>query len=130
MPVYKIEMNDETSRVHVSNLVKMLNNSVTWCVEIKKWQKKRTRPQDKLYFEWLGVAGHVLGYSKDDLHDVMKEQFLEMKETEILGRVLRRPRSITSLNVQEMCDFMTKVDKLLTDLGIRLPYPADRVNWI
>jgi len=95
-------------------------------IVIKLFAKDRTRPQDRLYFKWVGIAAKDFGYSVDDLHDELKDQFLPKVEYVIFGKKKYKSTSLTKLSVVEMISYMDKVYHLLTvDFNIRLPLPVD-----
>jgi hypothetical protein len=100
-------------------------------IEWEPWKEKRSLSANNLYWQWLTVlAAHFSrggkAFSKDDMHDLMRHQFLGYVEKTI-GSTTLQPllASTTELNVTQMCHYMTKIDAWSADHGCLLPHPAD-----
>lgn len=95
-------------------------------VEVKRHKPELTDPQRNLYWLWIGVIASETGNDRDMIHKVLKAKFLGWDETEVLGRVIKREKSIKPLGKDEMSAYMTQVDAyMLNDFGIVLPHPED-----
>jgi len=54
----------------------MLEASGSLAVIVKKAERNLSEEQRKLYWSWVGIIGSELGYEKDEMHQVLKEQYL------------------------------------------------------
>ena len=57
-------------------------------VEIRKMDKRRSNRQNRTMWMWLGVLSKDLGYSPEELHEILKMRFLGYEEvfvSEMLG---------------------------------------------
>lgn len=95
-------------------------------VTIEEYRKKRSLDQNALYWKWLTIIrDHIrdtIGavYTTDDLHEWFRDTFLGKRQIKFKDRTLVVPRSTTSLNVQEMTDYLNNIEM----------YCADRLNLI
>lgn len=118
---------NEADRDRVAGLVSSLDPSKKWAVTVKKYVKKRTNPQNNLYWKWLEIIGRETGYDKDDLHDALRDKFLDPVEREVLGELRHFRQSTTKLTTQQMTEYMDNIYRFSTsDLGILLPVPEDQ----
>lgn len=107
-------------------LIKQLPTDGSMVVVLKKREEDRTLAQNRLMWMWLGILSGELGYTKNEMHDVMCR--------EILGTELRKGldgtdfeiiKTTRKLKIREMTDFLKTLDFTAGGLGIHLPYPAD-----
>ena len=49
-------------------------------VEITETPDIRTNKQNKLWWSWMKIIGNELGYSKNEIHDILKYKFLLREE--------------------------------------------------
>lgn len=95
-------------------------------LEIKRHKPEMTDPQRNLYWKWIGIVASETGNDRDMIHKVLKSKFLGCEDVEVLGRVVRKVKSIRGLDKSAMSQYMTQVEAyLLTDFGIVLPHPED-----
>lgn len=99
-------------------------------VTIEEYRKKRSLDQNALYWMWLTVIrDHIrdtIGsvYTTDDLHEWFRDAFLGKREIRFKDRTLIVPRSTTSLNTQEMTDYLNSIEMYCADrLNLVLPIP-------
>lgn len=90
-------------------------------VSIKPYKRNRSTEQNALYWSLLSVISQETGYTKDDLHDMLRNKFLGMQVKEIAGEQVQYLPSTTKLKVGEMADYITQIEAWSAQLGIRLP---------
>lgn len=98
-----------------------------WCVEIDLLRKKRSLPQNSLMWDWYTVIGNEIGYTKDEMHDVLREKFLPWHEVEICGikRKVLTSTSSDDFTTAMMAEYLDHIDRFAAqELGILLPHPA------
>ncbi len=92
-------------------------------------KKDRSLQQNKLYWKWLTIAGNDLGYTKEELHFVLKRQFLSdcfpvLEKDEFLEYLSKyKTKSTREMTVSEMKDYMDKVYLQMINNNITLPLP-------
>ena len=123
----KFRVNKEADRDAVKAYLDRIKfGTFEYDVEVKRHKQEWTDPQRNLYWLWIGVIASETGNDRDMIHKVLKAKFLGWDETEVLGRVIKREKSIKPLGKDEMSAYMTQVDAyMLNDFGIVLPHPED-----
>lgn len=114
----------------VESLVRELISVQPVKVTIEDYRKKRSLDQNALYWLWMTVIrDHIrdtIGsvYTTDDLHEWFRDAFLGKRTIEFKDRALVVPRSTTTLNVQEMTDYLNNIEMYCADrLNLILPIP-------
>jgi hypothetical protein len=93
-------------------------------IEIKRNLDSRSTKQNKLYWQWLTVMTET-GYTKDEMHVIMRDKFLGYEEVTTKTDVIRVLRSTTDLKVGEFKDYLEQIDIFASEYGIVLPRPED-----
>jgi hypothetical protein len=93
-------------------------------IEIKRNLDSRSTKQNKLYWQWLKVMTET-GYTKDEMHVIMRDKFLGYEEVTTKTNVIRVLRSTTDLKVGEFKDYLEQIDIFASEYGIVLPRPED-----
>ncbi len=95
--------------------IKNLNNEQVQAV-IQKRKKKRTNPQNKMYWSvYIPLLADHLGYTPNEAHDALRYKFLRK------GEELPTARSTTDLGTNEFIDYLREVESLANSLGVYLP---------
>lgn len=97
----------------------------TFTIKVKREVKKRTIPQNKLYWLWLGCIADETGNDIDALHQYFVKQYLGVETMEIFGEVIERPLSTTKLNTEQFTEYLEKIRALASEMDIILPQPDD-----
>lgn len=94
----------------------------------------RSLSQNALYWAWMGElavsftnrAKDGSAWTKDDMHDLMRHQFLGYEE-KVIGKTELKPtlKSTADLDRGEMHYFMEQIDAWGAEHGVMLPHPAD-----
>jgi len=98
-----------------------------WRIEIDLLRKKRSLPQNSLMWDWYTVIGNEIGYTKDEMHDVLREKFLPWQEVEVCGikRKVLTSTSDPSFTTAMMAEYLDHIDRFAAqELGILMPHPA------
>jgi hypothetical protein len=93
-------------------------------IEIKQNLDSRSTKQNRLYWQWLTVMTET-GYTKDEMHSILRDKFLGYDEVTTKTNVIRVLRSTTDLKVGEFKDYLEQIDIFASEYGIVLPRPED-----
>ena len=93
-------------------------------IEIKQNLDSRSTKQNRLYWQWIKVMTET-GYTKDEMHVIMRDKFLGYEEVTTKTDVIRVLRSTTDLKVGEFKDYLEQIDIFASEYGIVLPRPED-----
>ena len=117
---------NEESQGRVIELIRALDLKREWTVEVKRKTKARTLSQNAWLWMCHKIVSDDTGIFKDDLHDIIKEKFLEPKVV-IFNDVEHRTYSTQNLTTMEWGLFMEQYYAFCAaDLGIMLPHPDDQ----
>jgi len=90
-------------------------------VVIKPYKRNRSVEQNDYYWTVLTHISGETGYTKDDLHDMLRYKLLGMQKKEVAGVVIEYLPSTTKLKVGEMADYITQIEAWAAPMGIALP---------
>lgn len=94
-------------------------------IEIKEDKATRSDKQNRLYWEWAKIIGDELGYSKDEVHVLLGDKFLEKIVVQGKHKTIEQIPSTTTLKVSEFKDYLEQIDMFMAEYGIMLPRPED-----
>ena len=98
-------------------------------VIIKEHKTTRSLEQNSLYWIWVGILADELGYTKDSLHDALRDALLEpVSFIDVRsGETKSRLRSTTELSVKEFTAYLEAVEVFASDFaGCVLPRPEEQ----
>ena len=109
----------------VERQIKKLNNTSV-IVEIKKNTVKRSGALNQYYWKVVvGILTDELGYTKEEMHEVLKSKFLYKKEL-IGDEWIRVAISTTKLTNKEFIDYIGKIKMFASqELSIYIPDPNE-----
>lgn len=87
-----------------------------WQVIIKERTDSRSVDQNARLWELYTSIGDYLGYSAQEIHELMGYKFL-LEEKTINREKITKIKSTTKLSVKEMADYQTKVEAFASHLG-------------
>lgn len=117
MKTYLVQTNDSLTRV--IGLLYKLNLTKPWEITIKLHQKKRNNEQNKLYWATLNDIAEATQYSAEVWHEYFKRKFIGLEEYEVMGEVVQKGISTTTLTVSEFADYVTRVQQFAaSELGV------------
>lgn len=94
-------------------------------MEIKPNKMTRSQKQNSLYWKWISHLADEIGYTKDQMHDIMRDQHLGYRTTEAKNKTIEVLRSTTELSVEEMKEYLNAIDMMSAEYGIMLERPED-----
>ena len=124
MPLYHITGPEDKERV--KRTIDGLKDGVRFDVRIVRHRPRRSTPQNRLYWMWVGCLHDETGNDRETIHEALKRMFLGTETVEALGVRLERPRSSRTLTTDAFAAYLDKVQAwAAAELGIRLPQPGD-----
>lgn len=107
-------------------LGRLLGGSQTFEVVIRPHKKKRSNPQNNLYWQWLGLLAKETGHTSEQLHEVFKRELLPRDYIVLAGVEKEVAKTTTKLSTAEFTDYLEQIAAFAaTELGVYLPYPED-----
>lgn len=93
-------------------------------ITVKKYQNKRTDQQNKYYFVCVGLLAEYTGFSKNEMHEIIKCKLLKRERIiEKTGEVVEYLASTSTLKKGEFIEFMDRFVAWSGELGCTLPPP-------
>lgn len=95
---------------------------------LRKKKKYRSIQQNKLLWTYYTMIADHTGFSKDEIHSILKLKFLKVeKANQSTGAIYPYVRSTTELTTTEMMDYISEIQKFAAeDLDVRLPDPYEQ----
>lgn len=93
-----------------------LDMSKTWEVYIQEAQDDRTLEQNDRLWELYTSIGNYLGYTKNEIHDLMGWQFLRYQTT-VGDVVVEKIRSTTKLKTKAMAEYQEQIEIWASQMG-------------
>ena len=104
---------------NLSGLVKQLeklDQTQKFDVKVRPWKSKRSTEQNSRYWKLLTEFGAHLGYTQDEMHEIMRYKFLR-NMIEINGESVPLLSSTTKLNTAQFADYMDSIERFGHGLG-------------
>jgi len=112
-----------------------LANSLDSFIVITIELRKRIRSNSQNAYYW-GVVIETLfngfkefGYSKDEIHEILKTKFNGVKEVNIGSETFLIPRTTTKMSTKEFTDYIESIQKWAAELNIDIPSPNE-INYL
>jgi hypothetical protein len=87
-----------------------------WQVVIQERNSDRSLEQNARLWDLYTSIGNHLGYTPDEMHDLMGYKFLLVVKYVGLDKITKI-RSTTDLSVKEMADYQMKIESWASNLG-------------
>lgn len=100
-----------------------LPGSITYQVTISRKRAKRSLEQNAKLHVLIGQLATHLGYTPDELKDVIKHMFGRKKVIEMAGNRTLVPVSTTEYTKAEMSDIIEHIYRLAAEYGAELEAP-------
>jgi hypothetical protein len=126
MPKYLV--NTQEKAFSVASMISSLNLEKAWDITIEPHADKRTLPQNALMWRWYTIIGNEIGYTKDEMHNLLREMFLPWEEIELKGVKQKRLMSTSTeeFKTKHMSAYLDAIDRFAaSDLRIILPRSSD-----
>jgi len=78
-------------------------------VRIRERNNKRTNEQNSLYWKWIQIISKSLGYTIEEMHELIKYKFLKRTTIKKNGVEEVKLKSTTTLTVKEFTEFMNEI---------------------
>lgn len=99
-------------------------------ITISKAKSQRTVSQNALWWVYVTMIANELGYSKEEMHEVIKFKFMKCeKVNEKTGEVMQYLKSTTDLSKMDFADLINDLQRWAAEsLGIVLPEPGQQIE--
>lgn len=91
-------------------------DQITLTVSLKK--PKRTIRQNSYYWVYLSSIAEETGNDADDLHDLFKKLFIGTRMVEVMGEMVEKKGSTTTLSRIDFGEYIAKIEEFT---GIQSP---------
>ena len=118
----------EIDKIKFLTIIQQLKDDVHWIIDIKRYRKRRTLSQNKLYWLWINCIASETGNRPENIHDYLKNKFLPKRKINIFGEIKEIPFSTTELNTKQFTNYLNSIDADVSTEGIQLLYPDD-LHW-
>ena len=91
---------------------------------------ERSDRQNKYYWACVTIMANELGYSKEEMHEIIKFKLLKREKVdERTGEIFNYTESTVKLNKEDFGEFMTNLQQWSAQsLGIVLPDPGEKLE--
>jgi hypothetical protein len=94
-------------------------------ITIKEWT--RSLAQNSYYWMCLTIIGDELGYTSQELHEIMLDMFAPiMTYRDLNNKPKQRKIRSSEMSTKEMSEYMNHIDRFAAEQSIILPQPEDR----
>ena len=90
-------------------------------VTVGDYKRNRSLEQNDRLWAMYKIIGDELGYTKDEIHSLMRYKFLGMDKKEVAGEIIEELPSTTKLKVGDMIDYQDDIERWASGMGIMLP---------
>ena len=102
--------------VLVARLNDLVEQEGNWQVVIKEKESDRSLEQNARLWELYTSVGNYLGYTAQDVHDLMGYKFL-LIEKNVGKEKITKVQSTTKLSVKDMAAYQEKIEAWASNLG-------------
>ena len=102
--------------VLVARLNDLVEQEGNWQVVIKEKESDRSLEQNARLWELYTSVGNYLGYTSQDVHDLMGYKFL-LIEKNVGSDKITKVQSTTKLSVKDMAAYQEKIEAWASNLG-------------
>lgn len=78
-------------------------------VRIRQRSEKRTKEQNSLYWKWIEVLSNETGFTKDEMHELIKYKYLKRNIINSEGVEEVVIKSTTTMTTKEFSQFMNDI---------------------
>jgi hypothetical protein len=124
----EIIIREERHRKTALDLIASIDLKKVWRVELVRYVKKRSNPQNALIHKWFTEIANEIGDDSESVKYDLKMMFLPKVEhiSRLTGEVKLEPKGTSELDAREMSEFMEKITAFAgSQLGIALTHPED-----
>jgi len=78
-------------------------------IRIRVRSNNRSNEQNSLYWKWIEILSNDLGYTKTELHELIKYKFLKRESKNKDGETTVVIKSTSTLTIKEFNEFMNDI---------------------
>jgi len=124
--IYKAKPKETIFRTLVKDFWKDNLKCEVATISISQGKPKRSDAQNRLYWSWMSILAGEIGYTKDEMHLVLANKFLDKTEfTTKEGDTISQIPSTKELNVMQFIDYLFEIEMFSGEWGIKLPRTDD-----
>ena len=108
--------------ISVSNMpylfdkIKNLDPKLKWVCTVMEKDLSRSDNQNKLYWDYITEFGEYLGYTKNEMHDVLRFKYLS--NNIIIGdETLPTLKSTRKITIKEFTTYFASIERWASELG-------------
>lgn len=94
-------------------------------IKIKKKWSQRSLKQNGLYYMWVDILAETFGYTKNEMHGVLKDMFGIKDRITINGKEHSSLKSTSDYSKGQMVEYMFDIETWAAGEGVKLPRPED-----
>jgi hypothetical protein len=95
-----------------------------YSIKIKGWD--RSLAQNNYYWSCITLIGEELGYTKEELHEIMLDMFAPiMTYRDLNNKPKQRKIRSSEMSTKEMSEYMNHIDRFAAEQNIILPQPEN-----
>jgi len=116
-----------SDKLTVTSYIEKLPENKSFEINISLLRKRRSLPQNSLYWLWLSCIAHETGNDRNYLHQFFGIEYLPHESRKVFQRFIDMPISTTTLDSAQFTAYLDKIRAFAaSELGIVLPDPEDR----
>ena len=94
----------------------LVDPKLNWVCNVQEKELIRSNSQNSLYWDYITEFGKYLGYTKDEMHDLLRFKYLS--NTIIIGdETLPILKSTKKLKVKEFTTYFASIERWASELG-------------
>ena len=123
----KEAIHNDFDKDRVIGIIRRLDLSKPYTVEIRLRKGRRTLDQNALLWLWLTCVSQETGNDKDALHEYFKQKFLQPEAVNVGGDEMNH-YSTRKLTTAQFKEYLDKIQIFASvELAITLPDPDDKI---
>lgn len=101
-------------------------------IKIQKLKSTRSNQQNRLWWLYVNIISKEIGYTKDELHEILKYKFLKRsKVDEDTGEIFEYLGSTTKLNKTDFANMVNELIRWAAEtFNIILPLPGEQMEML
>ncbi len=120
------KLESPTDHQWLINYINGLDQTKLWMVKVVPFRRKRSLSQNSLYHLWKAVIADECGYTPNEMHDILRREYLPVKVVKMKKNTHYLLKSTTDLNTKEFTDYLDTIHRDFSANGIILPQPGEQ----
>tara|TARA_R110002074_G_scaffold19449_1_gene61876 strand:+ start:396 stop:776 length:381 start_codon:yes stop_codon:yes gene_type:complete len=105
--VYQSQLKLNNKRLFIDSLKHLEGKEIE--IRIRERSANRSKEQNSLYWIWIDILSKEIGYTKEEMHTLIKYKFLKRNIVDDNGVESETIKSTTTLTTKEFTAFMDEV---------------------